>query len=90
MRQLLGQNLPMGPQQSLPERIQTGHRFLVQITGRDFGYDPQAWHQYLRESNKGGYRWSNKHLGMPRCIEQALRDPAWRQAIVDLSRSVDE
>ena len=90
MNQLLGAWLPMGPQQSLLERIQSGHQMLVQIAGHDLGYDPQAWHEYLRESNDGGYRWSNKHLGMPRRIQEALRDPAWHQAVQDLQAAVNE
>jgi hypothetical protein len=51
--------------QSLADRIRDGHAFLVRIAGVDLGYDPQAWHDHLRATNAGGYRWSNKHLGFP-------------------------
>ena len=88
MLQLLGEWLPMGPEQTLKERIQSGHAFLVRITRQDFGYDPVRWHAYLRESNAGGYRWSNKHLGMPKRIAQAMSDSAWRQAVQELEGDV--
>lgn len=84
MLELLGEWLPMVPEQTLKERIRDDHAFLVRITGQDFGYDPERWHAYLRESNAGGYRWSKKHLGMPKWIARATSDPAWRQTVKEL------
>jgi hypothetical protein len=61
--------------------IQQGREWLVQVTGQDFGFDAWRWHAYLRASDEGGYRWSNKHLGMPRRIAEATHNPEWRAAI---------
>jgi len=90
MLQLLGEWLPMGPEESVKERIRSGHTFLVQITGEDFGFDPQRWHEYLQATNAGGYRWSNKHLGMPKRIAHAVSDPAWCDAVEELQTSGSE
>ena len=70
MQALLGARLPMGMPEdwTMCERIKHGHDFLVSITRIDLGYDPSAWHEHLRSTNAGGYRWSNKHLGIPKQI----------------------
>jgi hypothetical protein len=87
MLQLLGEQLPREPEPTLPGRIQFGHDFLMQITGEDFGFDPQRWHEYLRETDAGGYRWSNKHLGMAKRIALALSNPEWCAAVKKLEGS---
>ncbi len=84
MHLLLGEWLPRPQHPTLADRIRSGHEWLVRITGEDFGYDPERWHEYLRETDDGGYRWSNKHLKMPRRIAEALSNPAWRQAVAEL------
>ena len=91
MHGLLGQWLPMGMprDQSLANRIRDGHVFLVRIAKIDLGYDPQAWHEYLRATNAGGYRWSNKHLGFPRLITNALANPEWQEAVTLLRVAQD-
>ena len=83
MYALLGHLLPMGMDrgQPLAERIRDGREFLARLAGVDLGYDPAAWHEYLRTTNAGGYRWSNKHLGFPKRIAQATTDPEWLAAI---------
>jgi hypothetical protein len=48
------------------------------------GMSPGAWHEHLRATNAGGYRWSNKHLGFPRRIARALSNPAWHRAVAAL------
>jgi len=48
-----------------------GHDFLVRITGRDFGYDLQAWHDYLKESREGGYTYGRNIL-LPRIMQAVL------------------
>ena len=58
-----------------------GRRELVDAAAR---FDPPRWHDYLRETNAGGYRWSNKHLGMPKRIAEVIGDPAWCRAIEEL------
>jgi hypothetical protein len=86
MYKLLGRMLPfvMPHDQSLADRVRDGHDFLVRIARVDLGYDAQAWHEHLRETDAGGYRWSNKHLGFPRQIALALADPAWNEAVATL------
>jgi hypothetical protein len=86
MLHLLGKSLPFcePPGWTLKERVRAGHAFLVETTGQDFGFDPSRWHDYLRETNAGGYRWSNKHLGMPKQIAEVNDDPAWCRAIEEL------
>jgi rubrerythrin len=44
-----------------------GLQQLRMMTRADFGYD----------LNAGGYKWSNKHRGYPKQIEDALADPEW-------------
>lgn len=91
MHGLLGHLLPFGmPREwSVADRIRHGHAFLVRIAGVDLGYDPQAWHDHLRATDAGGYRWSNKHLGFPRQIALALADPAWQAAVESLRGESD-
>jgi hypothetical protein len=84
MTSLLGEWLPRVPEQTVKERIAHGRSFLVKITGEDFGLDPQRWHDHLCITDAGGYRWSNKHLGMPKRIARALNDPVWRVAAMEL------
>jgi hypothetical protein len=61
-----------------------GHEWLVRGAGQDLGFDPSVWHEHLRASDAGGYRWSNKHLGFPRRIREARNNPAWLRVIDDL------
>ncbi len=72
---------------SLADRIRHGHDFLVEIATIDLGYDPAKWHEHLRATNAGGYRWSNKHLGFPKRIAAAVADEEWRAAVELLSRA---
>jgi len=91
MHALLGHLLPFGmPREwSMSDRIRHGQEFLVRITGVDLGYDPQAWHQHLRATGAGGYRWSNKHLGFPRQIAATLANPEWQAAVASLRGEPD-
>jgi hypothetical protein len=86
MAMLLGEWLPMGMpvEWTVAERIRRGREYLVELAKEDFGYDLHAWHDYLRATNAGGYRWSNGHLGMPRRIEAALASAEWRAAVAGL------
>src|SRR5687767_10112020 len=86
MHALLGHQFPMGmvQERTLAGRIRRGHEFLVGIAEVDHGYDPAAWHEHLRVTDAGGYRWSNKHLGFPRRIALALANPAWHRAVAFL------
>jgi hypothetical protein len=86
MNLLVGETLPFVAEGAgeLKARIQSGRRQLVSITGQDFNFDLQQWHDYLCKTNCGGYRWSNKHLGMPKLIAKALNDQEWQQAVLEL------
>lgn len=60
---ICGETLP--PMVPTPEdmcdRLREGRAGLVKVTGKDFGYDLQAWHDYLKESRDGGYRAAQAH-----------------------------
>ena len=71
---------------TLSGRIQDGRRMLIQITGKDFGYDLQAWHDYLKESREGGYTW-NRSIVLPKIMKAALESDEWRRAVSDLEIS---
>lgn len=62
-----------------------GSRFLVRVTRNDFGFDPLRWHEYLWESDAGGYRGRkrNKEARAKR-IAQATQRPEWQEAIQEL------
>ena len=62
------------------ERIKLGRDWLVRISGKDFGYDLAAWHQYLKESRDGGYTWGRNIL-LPRIMKSALASGKWRDAV---------
>jgi len=64
----------------MTERIKSGHDWLVQISGKDFGYDLAAWHDYLKESRDGGYTWAGT-IGLPGIMEAALASKEWRRAV---------
>jgi hypothetical protein len=81
---LLGERPGMLPESDLKERIRRGHAGLVKITGKDFGFDPQRWHDYLRGTKEGAYRWS----GIAKKIGQATTDPAWCRAVAELQSEV--
>ena len=87
MHALLGHFLPMGmPREwSLAERIQHGRNFLMRITGQDFGYNAMRWHDYLWDSDAGGYRWSRRSRDKwRRQVEAAISSHKWQQAVQDL------
>ena len=86
MSGLLGEWIPfaMPETQSLTDRIRDGHSMLVVLAKTDLGFDLQAWHEHLRATNEGGYRWSNKHLGMPRQIAMTLASQEWQEAVAIL------
>jgi hypothetical protein len=90
MHGLLGNHFPFwGPEPPLADRIRDGRAFLVRIAGVDLGFDPQSWHEHLRATDAGGYRWSNKHLGFPRQIAAALGNPEWQAAVESLRTAQD-
>jgi hypothetical protein len=86
MLALCGKRIPfcMPDTWTLADIIRSGRDSLVETTGVDFEYDATAWHEHLQETNAGGYRWSNKHLGMPGRIAKAINNPEWNAAVAEL------
>jgi hypothetical protein len=64
---------------TLSQRIRDGHDQLVRMTNRDFGYDLQAWHDYLKVSRDGGYTYGGEHC--------AAKDHAGGVGIGGMARS---
>ena len=86
IRLICGKILPRVQDQSLSERVREGHDFLVQITGKDFGYDLQGWHNHLKESREGGYTYG-RNIVLPRIMRAALESREWQQAVQNLTES---
>ena len=59
--------------------MQQGHDWLVRMTGRDFGYDLQAWHEHLKVSREGGYTYG-RNIVLPKIMESAMSSPKWQEA----------
>jgi hypothetical protein len=89
MTALLGGFVPRLSTGDLKTDIRRGRELLVQVAGIDFGYDPQAWHEHLRSTDAGGYRWSNQHLSFPRRIADAIANPEWQAAVASLRSRQD-
>jgi hypothetical protein len=86
VRLICGQALPPVRDHSLQDRIREGHEFLVKITRKDFGYDLQAWHDYLKESREGGYTYG-RNIALPRIMQAALLSPEWQVAVRSLAKT---
>ena len=89
MDALLGHWLPMGiPRGSLVERIRYGRELLMEITGRDFGYDAMQWHDHLWDTDDGGYRWARRSREKwARQVEAAINNLEWQEAVRSLLSS---
>lgn len=75
---------------SLTDRIRHGREFLVRITRQDFGYDAMRWHDYLWDTDAGGYRWARRSHGKwARVVEAAISSPEWQQAVRELEASAE-
>jgi hypothetical protein len=84
VRLICGESFPHARDESLLERVQQGHDFLVSITDEDFGYDLQAWHNHLKESREGGYSYGS-NIVLPRIMQAALQSPEWQEAVRNLT-----
>jgi hypothetical protein len=92
MHALLGRRLKMGmPREwSLTDRIRHGREFLRRITRRDFGYDAMRWHDYLWDSDAGGYRWARRSREKwAQHVQAAIADPDWQQAVRELEANAE-
>lgn len=88
MAALLGHQLRMGMPRnwSIAQRIRYGRDFLMRITRQDFGYDALRWHEYLWESDAGGYRWARRSREKwRRHVEVAISRPEWQETIQELA-----
>ena len=52
----------------------------MKLTGEDFGYDLQAWHDHLKESRSGGYAYG-RNIRLPKIMQTALQSDTWQQAV---------
>src|SRR5262249_9447466 len=84
VRLICGESLPRVRGESLLQRTQQGHDFLVSITGEDFDYDLQAWHNHLKESRQGGYT-CGRNIVLPRIMRAPLQSPEWQEAVRNLT-----
>jgi hypothetical protein len=66
------------------ERIREGHDDLVRLTGKDFRYDLEAWHNYLKEAREGGYSYG-RNIVLPKMMKTAMESAEWQQAVKRLS-----
>lgn len=80
---ICGHNLPMGPRLSLKDCLREGRDMLVRVSGVDFGYDLQKWHDYLKSSRDGGYTWA-RTIDLPRVMRAALESADWQAAVQEL------
>lgn len=65
------------------EGIARGRQWLMKTARKDFGYDVRAWHEYLLETDDGGYRWDNGHRGFAKSIERVLADEEWQACVAE-------
>jgi hypothetical protein len=85
MRLLLGQFVARLSTGDLKADIRHGREWLVNIAGQDFGYDALRWHDYLWDSDAGGYRWERRSRDKwAREALLAMGNPAWQQAVQEL------
>ncbi len=65
--------------------IRLGRAWLERITKQDFGYDAVRWHEYLWETDAGGYKWCRRSARKwARVAHSAVSRPAWAQAVREL------
>jgi len=74
---------------TLAERIEKGRKWLVEVSGKDFGYDLVAWHDYLKESRSGSYTW-RRNIVLPKVMKEALASEDWQAALKTLQASSDK
>jgi hypothetical protein len=82
---ICGKSIPhRAGEETLTERIQEGRRWLVEITGQNFGYDLQRWHDYMKESRDGGYTYG-RNIVLPKIMQAALQSARWQAAVRSLN-----
>lgn len=76
---ICGRVLPDAPAE-LEVRLRLGRDLLRDMTGVDFGYDLQKWHDHLKVTRDGGYTW-NRSVELPRIMKEALASVEWLNAV---------
>jgi hypothetical protein len=71
---------PGWPQRTLREQLRDGREMLRSISGQDFGFDLQKWHDHLKESKQGGYTW-NRTIDLPKVMQRALANQEWLDTV---------
>jgi hypothetical protein len=84
VRLICGEEVPRFRAESMADCIRAGHDFLVRISGVDFGYDLQAWHDHLKESKQGGYTYG-RNIELPRIMKAALDSTDWQATVRSLT-----
>ncbi len=75
-------------QMTLRQRLCHGREMLRSITGKDFGFDLQKWHDYLKESRDGGYTW-NRTIDLPKIMKSALANQQWLAAAAAIENAAN-
>ena len=79
--------LPPGlPQRTLRERLRDGREKLRTISGQDFGFDLQKWHDHFKESRQGGYTW-NRSVELPKVMQRALANQEWLNTVAEIENA---
>lgn len=79
--ELLGQEEPGYFAPTYEEQIARARDRLIDLTDRDFGYDPRAWYDHLVETGEGHFLFQDGHLELPEKIEAVTADPKWCEAV---------
>ena len=81
---------PRGWQQrTLRAQLRDGREMLRSISGQDFGFDLQKWHDYLKESKQGGYTW-NRTIDLPKVMKRALANQEWLEMVAVIENAANK
>ncbi|MCL4205324.1 MAG: hypothetical protein KJ000_22805 [Pirellulaceae bacterium] len=61
---------------------------LRSISGQDFGFDLQKWHDHLKESKQGGYTW-NRTIDLPKVMQRALANQEWLDTVAAIENAAN-
>ena len=84
MKLLIGEQFARSGCSSKKECLWRGRELLCQITGEDFRYDAKRWHDYLIDTDAGGYTLNGYCQDFAKRIEQLLSDREWLDARAEL------
>ena len=80
MKLLLGEQFSHSGCTTSAESLKRGRILLCQITGKDFGYDAHRWHEYLVETDAGGYTLNDEQSEFANRIAQLEGNGKWQEA----------